>query len=74
MTRRTNRLTVLAFVAAIALGACRSQEDPQIERPVEDLYNIAVNSPLTENMPLPRGSSTRSNASIPTPCGRRARS
>ena len=49
MTRRTNRLTVLAFVAAIALGACRSQEEPQVERPVEDLYNIAVNSLMTEN-------------------------
>ncbi len=49
MTRRTNRLTVFVFIAVIALGACRSQEEVQVERPVEDLYNIAVNSLMTEN-------------------------
>ncbi|MBL8834765.1 MAG: outer membrane protein assembly factor BamD [Alphaproteobacteria bacterium] len=49
MKRRTNRLTVIIFAAAIALGACRSQEEPQVERPVDDLYNIAVNSLMTEN-------------------------
>lgn len=49
MKRRTNRLTAIIFAAAIALGACRSQEEPQVERPVDDLYNIAVNSLMTEN-------------------------
>ena len=33
----------------IALAACKSQEEKQIERPVEDLYNIAVNSLIAEN-------------------------
>ena len=32
----------------IALAACKSQEETQIERPVEDLYNIAVNSLIAE--------------------------
>jgi outer membrane protein assembly factor BamD len=39
----------LALVAALALAACATKKDTYVERPVEDLYNQAMNQLLDES-------------------------
>jgi outer membrane protein assembly factor BamD len=49
MKRIPHRVAAAMLAAALALGACKSQEEVITEQPVEDLYNTAVNSLLQEN-------------------------
>src|SRR6185437_446768 len=42
-------LRCLALAAALALAACASKKDTYVERPVEDLYNRAMNELLDES-------------------------
>ncbi len=43
-TPRLRRTAAAAVIAATVLGACASDEDEYVERPVEDLYNEALDA------------------------------